>query len=239
MISDKVHKQLINNYPLFRPILSAIDTPTYNIAKFFVLIRKPLTTNHYTLKDTSELLRDILNQNANLFMTGLDADLFFSNIFLNEPNKIIIEKLFSDNENNFNKNQFKYFLTLATKEPYFMTTCHPKNKFPFEKEQNKCFNFLDVKVFRENNVCTTSVDRKLPVRGVYAHCDSYMSLNWKFSLVSTFIFRSFTRCCDMPNFLQDICKIKYIFIKNGCNEGFIDKCVKTFLNKVFIPKRMI
>ena len=108
MISDKVHKQLINNYPLFRPILSAIDTPTYNIAKFFVLIRKPLTTNHYTLKDTSELLRDILNQNANLFMTGLDADLFFSNIFLNEPNKIIIEKLFSDNENNFNKNQFKY-----------------------------------------------------------------------------------------------------------------------------------
>ena len=30
----KVHKQLINNCPPFRPILSAIGTPTYNTAKF-------------------------------------------------------------------------------------------------------------------------------------------------------------------------------------------------------------
>ena len=34
---------------------------------------------------------------------------------------------------------------------HFMDTCHPKIKFTFEKEKNKCFNFLDVKVIRENN----------------------------------------------------------------------------------------
>ena len=43
----------------------------------------------------------------------------------------------------------------------------------------------------------------------------------------------------MPNFHQEICKVKDIFLKNGYNERFFDKCVKTFLKKVFIPKRII
>ena len=30
----KVHKQLVNNCPPFRPIMSGIKTPTYNLAKF-------------------------------------------------------------------------------------------------------------------------------------------------------------------------------------------------------------
>ena len=229
----KVHKQLINNCPPFRPILSAIGTPTYNIAKFLVPILKPLTTNDYTLKDTFEFSRDILNQNPNLFMASLDVDSLFTNIPLDETINIIIEKLFSENEtvHNLNKDQFKCLLTLATKESYFLfdgelyqqvdsvamgspqgptlaniflchyediwlrncsleckpsynkryvdnifvlfeletqsesfknfkNTCHPKMKFTFEKEQDKCFSFLDVKVIRENNVFTTSVYRK-------------------------------------------------------------------------------
>ena len=43
----------------------------------------------------------------------------------------------------------------------------------------------------------------------------------------------------MPKFHQEICKIKDIFLKNGYSERFLDKYVKTFLNKVFIPKRII
>ena len=57
----KVHKQLKNNCLPFRPILSALGTPTYNIAKFLVPIPKPLTNNDYMLKDTFEFSRDILN----------------------------------------------------------------------------------------------------------------------------------------------------------------------------------
>ena len=35
----------------------------------------------------------------------------------------------------------------------FTRTCHPKMKFTFEKEQSKCFNFLNIKEkkIRENN----------------------------------------------------------------------------------------
>ena len=112
-------------------------------------------------------------------------------------------------------------------------------KFTFAKEQNKCFNFLDVKVVRKSNVFTTSVYHQPSFSGVYTHFDSYMPMNYKFSLVSTIIFRSFTICSDMPKSHQEICKIKDIFIQNSYSESFIDKCVKTFLNKVFIPKRII
>ena len=66
-----------------------------------------------------------------------------------------------------------------------------------------------------------------------------MPLNYKFSLVSTIIFHSLTICLDISNFHQEICKIKDTFIKIGYSEGFIDECVKTFLNKAFIPKRII
>ena len=81
-------------------------------------------------------------------------------------------------------------------------------KFTFEKEQNNCFSFLDVKVIREDNGFTTSVYRKPSFSGVYTHFDSYMPLSYKFSLVSTIIFHSFTICSDIPRFHQEICKIK-------------------------------
>ena len=42
----------------------------------------------------------------------------------------------------------------------------------------------------------------------------------------------------MPKFHQEICKIKDIFIKHGYSESFLDIYIKTFLNKVFIPKRI-
>ena len=77
----------------------------------------------------------------------------------------------------------------------FVNTCHPKMKFTFEKEQNNGFNFLDVKVVKEDNIFTTSVYRKASISGVYTNFDSYMQLNYKFSLVSTIIFHSFTMFC--------------------------------------------
>ena len=86
---------------------------------------------------------------------------------------------------------------------------------------------------------TISIYCQSPFIGVYTHFDSYMPLNFKFSLVCTINFRSLTICSDMPKFHQEICKIKDVFIKNGYSERFIDKCVKTFFNKVCIPERII
>ena len=86
----KLHKYLIRNGPPFRPILSGIGTPTYNVAKFLVLIFKPMATSGYTLKDSFEFSRDILIQNPNLFMASVDVDSLFTNMPLDEAINIII-----------------------------------------------------------------------------------------------------------------------------------------------------
>ena len=39
----KVHKQEVDGCPPFRPILSALQTPTYSLAKFLVPMLDPLT----------------------------------------------------------------------------------------------------------------------------------------------------------------------------------------------------
>ena len=72
-------------------------------------------------------------------------------------------------------------------------------KFTFEKEQNKCLNFLYLKVVRENNVFTTSAYRKHTFSGVYKHVDSYKLQDYIFSLGSAITFGSFTICSEMLN----------------------------------------
>ena len=161
-----------------------------------------------------------------------------ANIFLYHYDDILLRNCSLECKPSYYKHYVDHIFVLFELETQvesfknFINACHPKAKFTFEKEQNNCFNFLDSKVIREGNVFTTSVYRKPSFSGVYTHFDNYMPLNYKFSLVSTIIFHSFTICSDMPKFHQQICKIKDIFINNGYNEGFLEKCVKTFLNKV-------
>ena len=47
----KFIKTLEDGIPSFCPIVSAIGTPTYNLAKFCDQLLKPLTSNDYTIKD--------------------------------------------------------------------------------------------------------------------------------------------------------------------------------------------
>ena len=55
----KVHKQEVDGCPPFRPILSALQTPRYNIAKFLVPILDTLTKNEYTVKDSFYFAEEI------------------------------------------------------------------------------------------------------------------------------------------------------------------------------------
>ena len=58
--SAKVHKPLINGLPPFRPILSAIGTPTYKPAKFLVPVLLDITQNQFTVKDSFTFVDEIL-----------------------------------------------------------------------------------------------------------------------------------------------------------------------------------
>ena len=78
----KAHKDIIDNCPPFRPILSAINTPTYKLAKFLVPILKSLTSNEYTVKDSFAFAEEIVEQDSEFFMGSLDVDSLFTNSFL-------------------------------------------------------------------------------------------------------------------------------------------------------------
>ena len=75
-----VHKDIIDNCLPFRPILSAINTPTYKLAKFLVLIVKSLTSNEYTVKNSFAFAEEIVEQDSEFFMGNLDIDSLFTNI---------------------------------------------------------------------------------------------------------------------------------------------------------------
>ena len=91
---SKIHKPLVNNFPKLFPILSVNNTATYGCAKFFTPLLKCFTMNEYTLKDSFEFAKDIINQNSNCFMASLDVDSLFTNVPLDETIKICIDELF-------------------------------------------------------------------------------------------------------------------------------------------------
>ena len=62
----KVHKEINNGIPPFRPILSAIGTPTHKLAKFLLPFLSPLTQNEYTVTDSFHFVEEICKQDANL-----------------------------------------------------------------------------------------------------------------------------------------------------------------------------
>ena len=121
-----MHKEVKNGLLPFRPILSAIGTPTYKLAKFLLSFVTPLTQNEYTITDTFNFAEEICKQDPNLYMTSLDVDSLFTNIPLDETIYICIDSLYKDDDNSpkIPKDYFRNLLTFATKESFFM--CNSK-----------------------------------------------------------------------------------------------------------------
>ena len=99
--SAKVHKHIIDNCPSFWPILSAINTPTYNLVKFLVPILSPLTLNEFTVHDSFSFAVEVAYVDANCIMASLDAESLFTNIPLDETIENCINDLFSNNDNKY------------------------------------------------------------------------------------------------------------------------------------------
>ena len=101
------------------------------------------------------------------------------------------------------------------------------------------FSFLDVKITRSNNQLITSVFRKATFSGVFTNFKSFMPVTYKFGLVHTLLHLSFSICSSYETFQEEILILKEVFKKNEYPQIFIDKCIKKYLNKLFVPKRII
>ena len=112
----KVHKPVINRCPSLRPIFSAINTPSYKLAKFLVSLLTPLTSNGFTIKDSFSFAEEVSSFDCAHYMTSFDTESLFRNIPLEETINIFVDKLFKNNTevNDLTKESFRSLLELAT-----------------------------------------------------------------------------------------------------------------------------
>ena len=117
----KVHKQLVDNCPPFRPIKSAIKTPICNLAKFLVPLLEPITTNMYTVKNSFAFSKEIPDHDPELFMASLDVESLFTHIPLEEAISVCCDSLFRNNAkiNNINRIDFEKLLRAALQNNFF------------------------------------------------------------------------------------------------------------------------
>ena len=114
----KVHKIVTDGLPSFRPILSAIGTLTYKLAKFLVPILESLTTNEYTIKDSFTFAEELQSFDSKLVMASFDIESLFTNIPLQETIDLCVENLFQDRTHvdNLSKDSFRELLTKTMPE---------------------------------------------------------------------------------------------------------------------------
>ena len=108
--------------PLFRPMLSVLKTPIYNLAKFLVTILNTVTKNEYTVKDSFQFAEEVCEQDPTVSMGSLDVDSVFTNIPLDETIDICVKELFenTDTVEDLTKSELNQLLSLATMESYFI-----------------------------------------------------------------------------------------------------------------------
>ena len=121
----------------------------------------------------------------------------------------------------------------------YMNTKHPNIKFILVFEKNDSFSFLDVKIKRSNKRLVTSVFRRATCSSVYINFKSFLPVAYKFGLVYTLLRRSFSICSSYEKFHEEIVLLKDVFKENEYPQFFIDKCIKNYLSKLFVPKRVI
>ena len=117
-----------------------------------------------------------------------------------------------------------------------MNTKHANIKFTFEHKHNNSFSFLDVKICRENNKLTTTVYRKPTFSGVFTNFKSFIPTVYKFGLVYTLLHRCFNITSSYEKFDNEINALKQILKLNGYPTQFIDRCIKQFLQKLYVIK---
>ena len=74
---------------------------------------------------------------------------------------------------------------------------------------------------------------------VFTKFDSFIFEPYKTDLIFTLLFRCFTICSDMQSFHLEVDHLREIFKCNNYPVTLIDQCVKTFLNKIFVPTRTL
>ena len=118
----KLHKlkndSTVDDLPI-RPIISNINTASYQLAKYLAKLLSPLSMSEYTVKCTSDFITHIKGQNIpNSFkLISFDATSLFTNVPLDFTTDVILKRIYDENEVciNIPKQQMRNLLLFCTK----------------------------------------------------------------------------------------------------------------------------
>ena len=103
----KLHKlkndSTVDDLPI-RPIISNINTGSYQLAKYLAKLLSPLSTSEYTVKSTSDFITHIKEQNltSNFKLISFDVTSLFRNVQLDFTIDVIFKRVYDENEENTN-----------------------------------------------------------------------------------------------------------------------------------------
>ena len=89
--SYKTHESCADGCVPFRPVLTALQTPTYKLSKHLVTILEPLTTNKHKVNNSFNFVTEIVEQDSGNFIETLDSDSLFTNSPLKKPSKFTVK----------------------------------------------------------------------------------------------------------------------------------------------------
>ena len=117
-----------------------------------------------------------------------------------------------------------------------MNSRHKTVKFPFEAEHSNNSSYLDVKITPKNKRFVTLIFCKATFSVVFTNYDSFIFDTYKIGLVHALLFRFFKSCFSMENFHIEVKHLRSIYKCNNYPVNIIDQCMKTFLDKLSVPK---
>ena len=90
---------------------------------------------------------------------------------------------------------------------FCLNSKHPNIRFTCKIEKHRSLKFLNINVYRGNNKYETSVHRKSTFAGVYTNYGSFIATEYKSSLITTMLYRSFTIVSDYHKLHEEIVKL--------------------------------
>lgn len=116
----KVHK---SGNPV-RPIISAIKTYNYELAKYLDEILKPLIDTTYILVDTYDFVNKVkdLSSATDLYIVSFDIVSLFTNVPTTETIDILLDLAFKENNTHFHnltRSELQRLLVMCTQESHF------------------------------------------------------------------------------------------------------------------------
>ena len=136
-----------------------------------------------------------------------------------------------------------YLKTFEQTEKFkaYLNNRHKNMSFSLEIEKNNKLSFLDIEVFccEKSETFLTSIYRKPTFSGMYTNFKSFIPIKYKYSLISSLLYRVFMICSNYELIINEIEKLKVIWLKNAFLRRVIDRLIKNFFDKIFITKNVV